>query len=414
MRLARSPMLIPTREVNETSGHKTSYVSLLLLGSFCMLLPFEELLVFNSEAEGVTVLRYLGLVVILWFGIIVLSAKEPFKVRSAQLWVVLFVGLECLSCVWSISPENSIRAVPTALSLLLFYLVVGAFKTDEKGFDVFIAMTIAGGVAAALYSIYSYHFVGMVYRKSGRASLFYGERSCDPNFLVFMLLLPFSYLLLKMSRARNMLRRLCCLAGLLSIGCAVLFTASRSGFLAIVAILSLHMLRKRVKEKRAAAVIMIIMAIIIVFYTHLILQRLTFQQDSFEHSRGEIWLANLSALPNYWLLGGGLESIAKIYMDASNQYNYGAGAHNIFIGTIMELGIVGLFILTVLLVQHYKALRINSQIPTNTIFAIKAAFMGMLLQGFFIDILTKKSFWLVLALIMMLSAGATGVSRQRR
>jgi O-antigen ligase len=379
-----------------------------------MLLPFEEFMLLGggTGTKAGTLSRLIGLLVIIFFTYKFLLSKTSLRLNKAQLWLVVFGGFACLSFAWSIDPEAAIGRIPTALSLLLLYLVVGTFMTSAKGLDLLILMIVAGGVVGALGTIYSYHFLGMVYGKSARASLILGEKSFDPNFFVFTLLLPWSFLLLKITQASGLWRRWHYFPALLLIGYAVLLTASRSGFLAIAVISSFYILHNRSKGYMAIAVTLIIMAIVGVLSSDLLLQRLTFQQDSFEHARGGIWLTTLPALWDHWLLGGGLESFGKIYMDASNLRE--SGAHNIFFCVLQELGIVGLFILSVALVQHYKALRINPQSQTNTAFALKAALMGMLVQGLFLDILWKKSFWLVLALIMMVSAGATKVSSQRR
>jgi len=110
-------------------------------------------------------------------------------------------------------------------------------------------------------------------------------------------------------------------------------------------------------------------------------------------------------LPDYWLLGAGMDAYPIIYLKHSNQQRSAAGSHSTYIGTLVELGVVGLFFLAVAMLLHYRALRVAHQ-QSETAFALKAVFLGMLTMATVYDILYLKTFWMVLALTMILSAGA--------
>lgn len=396
------------------SGNKIGYFFILLLGIYGMLLPFEELLVIGGAEEGPTLSRYVGMLVIFFFFINFMVSKTPFRPNKAQLWLVLFIGFACLSLAWSINPEASSTRIPTALSLLLFYLVVGTFRPSLKGLNLLILIIIASGVAAALYQIYQYHFLGLNYSQSMRASIILGERAIDPNQFAFSLLLPVSFLLSKIIRTHGRWRRLGQRLTLLTMVYAILMTVSRSGILSLIVIVACYYYYKVSKGIRFAAVVLIILVILVMFSVDVFFQRVTFQHDSFEHARGEIWETGLSALPDYWFLGGGLDVFPHIYMEKSNQDLHTSGPHSIYLGTLIELGIVGLFIMAVAFVYHLRGFRNLNGRQTDSAFAVKVAFLGMLIQATSVDILYLKTFWLVLALITMLDDGTFEAPRQRR
>jgi O-antigen ligase len=299
--------------------------------------------------------------------------------------------------------------IPTVLSLFLLYLVIGTFRPGEKGLDILIRMIIASGVAAALYMIYSSHFLGLKFSDPDRVSIVFRETEINPNLVVFTLLLPISLLISKGIHARVRWQRVGCILALLSIGYAALLAASRGGFLAIVAIIFSYFWLKGGKKTRAVAVALVFLALIGLFASEVLFERVTFQRDTFEMARGEIWRTGLSALPDYWLLGAGLDSFPTLYKRMTYRY---WGPHSIYIGTLLELGIVGLFIMVVALVYHLMGFKDQYVRDTETVFALKAALLGMLIQGASMDILCMKSFWLVLALITMLSADAPEAARQ--
>jgi len=387
------------------------YLFLLPLGIYCMILPFEGLLTLGSTEAQTTISKYVGLLVIYLFSINWVFLKPSFRQSKARLWLVLYVGFACLSLAWSIDPEKTIERIPTQVNLLLFYLVVGTFRTDRKGFDIMIRMIVAGGIATALFLIYDYYFLGTLYTQTMRASIAFGETAINPNSLAFLQLLPFGFLLSRLTQARGLWQRLGYLLAFSAMGYAMLVTGSRGGMLGMLVIVSFYFCRKSFKGTRFVAIALIIVTILVGFTSDIFIQRMTFQQEKSLYSRELILLTGLSALPHYWLLGGGMDTFPTLFFLTAGGRHY--GPHNIYLGTLLELGLVGLSLFALALVYHFKSLRTSYPSQADTAFALMATLTGMLVMAASIDILWMKSFWTVLALTMMLSNATTEAARQR-
>jgi len=382
---------------------KIQYFSVLLVGIYCMLLPFEEVLTFTNGKESVTLSRYLGLLIVYLFTIHFLFLRNSLKLNKAQFYLILFIGFGCLSFGWSINPQATMIRIPNVLNLLLFYLAVGTLRTDSKGFNILILMIAASGGAAAFYTIYAYYFLNLSFFDSLRATIVIGETELDPNQMVFTLLLPFSFVLLKVSQARGTWRRLAYLLGSLLIAYAALISLSRGGMLALLLISIFYFYRKGGKRKKVFIISLVIISAIFASHALSIFEeRVTMEyfEKDIEYGRIYIWLTSLPAFQKHWLLGGGLDVFPKLFLSITgNPW----GSHNIYLGTLIELGLVGLTLLMLALWYHFKALQNIDQKHPDTAFALKAAFAGMLVQAGTLEVLWRKPFWLILILSIILS-----------
>ena len=370
-------------------------------------------MVFGGGSKAMTMSRFVGFVVIFLFSLNFMVSMKSIRLRKAQLWMVLFVGFGCISLLWSVAPLVTIERIPTFLSLLLFYLAVGLFKPNTKDMDNLVLIIIAGGVITALIIIYKFNILGETWMDSDRASFVLQENEINPNTIVYTLLLPFTLLVSQLIRIRSRWQNLVYFLGLLVIGYASFIIASRGGFLSIVAILFFYLLRGSKKNLKVLLPLLFFLIFLIIYgysKNEILFQRLTFQTDTFERARGVIWAGALILLPNYWLFGAGLDSFPTIYQGLTSFY---WGPHSIYVGTLLELGIIGIFIMLTALFYHLKGIRRCHAKQTETTFALKATLWGMLVMGASMDILYMKYFWLVLTLIVMLSSDITEPAKRK-
>jgi O-antigen ligase len=126
--------------------------------------------------------------------------------------------------------------------------------------------------------------------------------------------------------------------------------------------------------------------------------------------RFDIWQVGLSAFRHYALFGAGQDC----FPDAFNQYAQTAphfvgfyrAPHNIYLGTGVELGLVGLVLLVGAIVRHLRLAAKGSQaVPDEAmrlqLVSYEATLWGLLVCGFFLDLLWDEYLWLTLMLMVM-------------
>jgi O-antigen ligase len=114
--------------------------------------------------------------------------------------------------------------------------------------------------------------------------------------------------------------------------------------------------------------------------------------------RTEIWRVGLHALERFGWFGAGLSNFPVAY----DRYAYTApgdpsrGAHSIFLGTWVELGVVGLVFLLAVLFSHLRSGRGMKGSVSEMAFpaAIEAACFGFLVIAVFSDALWSKAIWM--------------------
>jgi len=113
--------------------------------------------------------------------------------------------------------------------------------------------------------------------------------------------------------------------------------------------------------------------------------------DSSTAYRVSIWMGTLNMLQDFWLTGVGLgaAAFAKVYPFYSYSMITAPHAHNLFLETISEMGIVGLVILLGIIFSFVfmvlrKYVKISKK-TANVILAVAfvAGFLGFILQGMF-------------------------------
>jgi O-antigen ligase len=115
-------------------------------------------------------------------------------------------------------------------------------------------------------------------------------------------------------------------------------------------------------------------------------------------ARVQIWKVGIEELNRSPILGVGLGNYTEIYQ-FSDVYSAGPfvrRAHNTYLGTWVELGILGLALMLAALASHLLAARgIKATSMEGVILAaIVAACFGALVGAFFADRLWSKHFWL--------------------
>jgi len=365
------------------------------------ILPFDSILKIGDFG---TVTKYLGLIVVIAViaDRLVRGHGYIIKLNRGSIVWGFFVLLSVASLVWSISPEESLNSLRKLVGLYGMYLVVSITPWKEKSLDRLASYIIAGGVAAAIVSIY-FFISGVTYLTTVRASLVIGEqRLADPNHFGISLILPFIFSLHRYFRGAHHAFNLAESGVILT---AIVLTGSR-GAVAGVICAAFFLIWN---DKRVKPIQLIFLAtagtIFLLFLNHIapeqLLMRYTF--DSILESQGSgrfgIWYFALEAFKKHPLIGWGYGTFSYLASGGISANVVlpsliGASPHNIYIQALTELGVLGFSLLLVALILHFRrALGLAKKNPFYI--AVAAALVGVAVSGFTLHILEDKYFWLL-------------------
>jgi O-antigen ligase len=298
-----------------------------------------------------------------------------------------------------VQPELAFAQLPTAIGLLILYLVVSSYEFKKSEFDTIKLYAIGGGTVAAIMTIYQY-----IQNPNLRATL---TGRTDQNFAAFTFLIPFAVSTSMIFGQNKIMKQALCWIISVVIFFAIIVTGSRGCFLgAVIAVLINMLYVKKTIKQRMIIVIMITIAGFIF---------LSYSPDFFSERWGEaietggahrldIWYLGYKSLEKYWAFGVGMNNFSiatKEFGHHLTYYDPTSGAHNLYLESIVQLGIIGFTLMIIAMVKHYQVLRSRfNEYPIDMIM-LKASFGGVLVASIFLHTFLTKSFWLLWMMIMM-------------
>jgi O-antigen ligase len=379
------------------------------LGLYAFLIPFESMTTMeNGTGSTATLLRYVGLLALfVTLGVGWLRERIIRPPQTALFWS-LFVLWGGVSTLWAIDQEWALNRLPTALGLWLLYMAIVSVRLAAKEFSCITLLTILGGLGASMYSAYMFFGTG---RAIGRVSLAEGSTLSDPNYFAVTLLLPLSLSFGGVLSSRTWLRRGFFLAGTGVIALAVFLTMSRGALAAAAAITVVFLLRLRLNWRLLLPVVAAGVALL--FMPQLFFERMQEAASTRMVGRQDIWEVGIHSLKSYGAFGAGLENFQHAFQRYAGTSRFSVGdqrnSHNIYLCVSVEFGVLGMLFLFLAVRSHLRAFpQPTKNILTSAkLVAFEAACWGMLIAGFSVDILWRKSFWFAWAL----SVGAIQVQR---
>lgn len=363
------------------------------LGLFAFLVPFDSIATIG-EAGGPTITRAVGAgaaLILLAAGFGQRRFRRPPK---AALWWGLFISWGALTTLWAVNPEKALDRLPTAASLFFLYLLAVSVRMSEREVSRVVTMAIAGAVGASLLSLGS-SLSGMV---AGRNTLASGSLEADPNFLASALLLPFCLAAGEiMSETRSAPRKMLMLAAAAVIGLGILATMSRGALLAMAVMAVVYFWQSDKKWKVLLPAIALGGSLLMMPDTFF--SRIGGAVSDRGAGRLDIWIAGLATLKHFFLFGAGINSFPDAYQLFSGEApvfrGYARASHNIYLGTSVELGILGFLFLFLAFRSQLNAGRSGSvEVDRARVLPYRAACWGILAAGMFVDLIWSKQFWL--------------------
>ncbi|MFP5218775.1 MAG: O-antigen ligase family protein [Actinomycetes bacterium] len=328
---------------------------------------------------------------------LVAGRRGPREVPLTVPAWLLFLAVTALTTYWTLSRSVTLESFAVTLVLVALYVAVRMSHVDAAVLARFEAGILAGGLAASLYGLYQLVTGSFVVGVGGDVR--FGRDLIDPNHLAANLLLPLSVALARGSAPGRVLHRTgyLLLAALLLV--SIVLTGSRGGVLGVGAVLlALALTSARPVRVLASgtAVIGVIVGLVLAFPTA-VNDRL---YDDGSSGRTGIWKVGLNGCERYCVAGAGWGTFGLVYEemlphtpDASTLRDPRMGAHNIYLGTVVEGGVAALLLLvTALGLTVREAARIPRALRAPPV----AALAGLLFTSMLLGNLRFKYFWLVL------------------
>jgi O-antigen ligase len=381
-------------------------------GIYAFFVPFETVAVL-ADSGGATIPKLVGIVagaVLLGAGLIERRLVRPPK---AALWWGLLALLAGLSVGWAIDSEVSFKRLPTLLSLAGLYLAAVSIRVSAKELAWICVLTALGGALAAgtgYFLGFDENAEGMRAAR-GRLTLGGGEKQ-NPNTLGSVVALPLAlaiggFLGFRGWGLRGLLVRATALSAVGVMGVGLFVTMSRSAVLALATMLLVLLYRFRIRFSALVLVAVLLGAAAIM--PEKFFERMSSEASDPATATGSgrvgIWATGVEALGDYWAIGAGYSNFPTAYarhVPLAGQQN-ALGSHNTYLGIWVELGIVGLALISLAVAGHLVAaarVRGTQSGALIALRAIEAAAYARLVSAFFTDSLSTKSFWMVWILLV--------------
>lgn len=370
-------------------------------GLYLLLLPLDQILFLSDTPGGTTITKLLGLLSIVIFPLKGLYEKKIIVPRSEILWFFLFILYGSVSYLWALDQNLTMSILPTAIGLFILYIIMSSYKISEDEFNICCWSIIIGGIISTIYEIYS--LKSPFYNSTKRATIALKDSTADPNTYAFSLLLPLSISLAYILKERKKRKKIFLIIFHILLLFGIVITGSRGTMIGALIVYSFFFLSIRKKFMMLVIAIMFC-TIILSIVPSGIIDRWDDVLESGGSGRSQIWSTSIKILKQFWLVGAGLNNFMIAYKEFGqfNPFSSGAGrgSHNIYIGTFVELGFIGLTLLLISFIIHYRSITSQFSFDYRQIM-LRASFWGILTSSLFLDTIWTKPFWLLWILMLM-------------
>lgn len=343
-------------------------------------------------------------------GIVFVSCYLVRSVRNLRLGVVRWSGWAwflwaALSIAWALSPDLALaRVLLLGQQLLMVLVIANVLSKNQNLVEPLLGVYAAAAVLAAGLAVAGY-YIGQA-SSSGLSRIEAFEDQSPAHFaasLVPAVMLGLFYL----TRARSWLLRALSATLLVLTALAVLMSGTRSAWVGLL-VGSIFMFDWRSRGRGLVIIVLFVAGIVVYtaqipFLRDFILDRSSNAIDSGGAGRMDIWKVGLTIAEDHPIVGVGFGNFPQAFtFDAIARTrglgNYsglyaGRAAHNIFLGSLVETGLVGLTFLSSFMWSIARRVQAG---PLNSL--IQAIVVAYLVQGSFLDITNRKYFWFVVAL----------------
>ena len=378
---------------------------------FAALIPIEDL----GLVPGLgTLSRLVGIVFAVDYAF---HRRGRLRPGALPLWAWLYVGWAMLSVCWAISPGTALGELATLLQMFVMALLV-ANAIIERPSVVRPLLWAYSLSASAMAAVGLYVYLSQPLVSGVRAAALPGQ---DPAQFAAMLL-PALILGLDELAAdsagpgRPAVRTVA--GGLAALnGAAVILSGTRGVWVAALvgaAMIILSVRRSGPRIAVAAGLLALCVAVLqLPGAVDLVAGRAALAIPTGGAGRLDIWAVGLSIFNSTPLIGVGFANFPVAFTpqrvsDAAIALSVGTerAPHDIFLGALAELGVVGCAVLALFLLSLTLGHGWGRQAPV-----VRATLVSLATAGIFLDILNRKQVWLVIGLAAGLAYLAREASR---
>lgn len=373
-----------------TCSNKSVYVLFLIVYILCLPLNAMNIGPFGSALKAIAILP-IGITIINGAHYII---SKPIK---AQFVFTIFA---VASLIWTVSLNESIDRIVSYILLFVLLLSGSAFRYSPKDID---RIKIALAWSSRLTAVVMLMFAEIV---DGRFRLM-GVIKEDPNYLCAYFAFGVIYSLGMVIGTKKVTKKIIGVIELSAYFYLVLISGSRGGLLAIIAgviayLLSFGSKRNRHIVKKLVLLIIVVFAIILMLDYLPETLRLRFTIDNVAENGGSgrtlLWEQALDLFCNAnvfrQLFGFGTASVQRCFLYFG--YFEVNVVHNMFIETLVELGIIGAVIYTIAIFSFIKAaFKFEDKFSFGVIFC-------MLIMSLSTSIYTFKPYFNIMLFIIIM------------
>ncbi len=366
-----------------------------LLAVYCMLLPFEEVLVFSFGS----LLKVFGFVLIAIS--FVFMAANRFKLQIDYIWLLVWLIISVVSVVWSSSFEWWSYFIQIYAGQVLFVIFVIHLPIVYINLRIVAkGMVIGAAFASAVLLLFP---GSSSFTSDGRRTIMFLGAKMDPNILGAIFIIAIFCAVYLFKKEKGYLYRVFFVAMVLLLVAGVFLTGSRGSVIALAASLLLMAAMYLIKQKRKKTTIYVLLgiaAIILILYfalpDSLLSNRYSItsilglnEYDNKMHNRYTIWLSSLKLFVKNPLFGYGcgnfFTAIETVYRQCAS--------HNLVVLELVEMGVIGSLPFFVFLFKLSAKAKNYCPIP---LFCMLVAIAVVSLT---LDSLPYKYFWVVLLIV---------------
>jgi len=390
-------------------------------------LPLSQHHIWAQFVGDLTGIKYIG-IVCLPYAIFHLAQRKTlprfFLTWQARLFMVLYVLAALSSFLLARLPISASHFISYTSFLAFFFITVSV--VDSRARVRWVVLSGIGSIGlASVYVLRDwqlYHNLYAGYRP--------GWVVGDPNYFTVnaLLFMPVALLLLQQKQPRW--QRLFCLGCLILTLAAVALSASRGGFLGLVAS-GLYFLLKSRHRVRNFALVCGALAVLALPVQISPVQRLfhpTQSDEDAQQIRLALWDGGLKMVVAHPLFGVGLDNypseITK-YVDPAKVPKYETVrrvAHNSYMEIAAEMGVPALFVFLGIIIScisslgrvRRAALKSNDEFLSRVALGLQSGILGASVALFFVSGEYQKMFWMAVFLTTCLPALAGSISMKAR
>jgi O-antigen ligase len=330
------------------------------------------------------------------------SPRRPGRLLPVVPVWILFLALTGLTVMWSPDQETTTGQFLLLAAVMGLFLVVAVSPVEKRDVLAVELGIVLGGVFIGAYGVVALlqgdlqETAGGIPRLATAGGGATGQAGA--NITAASLLLPLAVAAGRALRASLVSSRIAWFLAAAVVATGITMTGSRGGLLACVPLVFVIMLNER-RRKLALIAGAVVLAVIGLVVTALPEQTQSHLSEQSSSGRTDIWRVGLLACEKHCWVGSGWGTFEHVYNETLGLGPGSTGkrlhnkAHNIWVGTAVEAGFLGVILMTLALIMTAReVLRLPPALRGPPL----AGLVGVVFSNGFLSNIDFKYFWLAI------------------